>query len=81
MIQAKELLQASLLDEGAYVPVVPASGDGMLHTRQWDCESVLSMQTNLDNHPSLLGEPSSSRYQYCRTTITQSPLVRLKMYL
>lgn len=61
VVQAKELLQAGLLDEGTEIRPLQIQGDGMFDSRVWDCESVLSMQTNLDNHPSLLEEPSSSR--------------------
>jgi hypothetical protein len=28
---------------------------------RWDCESVLSLRSNLDNHPASITEPHSSR--------------------
>lgn len=57
-MQARELLDASLLDEGNEVVVAEARRDRDVNAKGWDCESVLSMQTNLDNHPSLLQEPT-----------------------
>lgn len=31
--------------------------------QQWDCESVLSLRSNLDNHPGTISEQSSRRYK------------------
>ena len=30
---------------------------------KWDCESVLSLRSNLDNHPGVISEQSSRRYK------------------
>lgn len=72
-MQARELLDASLLDEGNEVVVTEARSDRDVDAKGWDCESVLSMQTNLDNHPSLLQEPTRwmkllIMHDYCFTT-------------
>jgi hypothetical protein len=58
-LQAKELIEAGALhEEDDAVPAHIADACGV---RMWDCESVLSRQTNLDNHPGLLQEPQHSR--------------------
>ena len=31
------------------------------HRERWDCESVLSLRSNLDNHPGRIAEPGHSR--------------------
>ena len=31
--------------------------------QRWDCESVLSMRSNLDNHPGTISEQSNRRYK------------------
>ena len=41
---------------------------------RWDCESVLSLRSNADNHPALLGEPGRRRW---RPDPTASPAIRL----
>ena len=60
MSQAKEALRAAELAEftgqrrETELVVMPAD-----HLRErWDCESVLSLRSNLDNHPGRISEPA-----------------------
>ena len=66
-LQAKELIEAGALHEED--DAVPARITDACAARMWDCESVLSRQTNLDNHPGLLQEPQHAR----RTRTTSRP--------
>ena len=60
--QAKELISAGLLLEED--DVVPAHLLPAWSAQAWDCESVLSRHSTLDNHPGLLAEPRHARRQH-----------------
>ena len=49
-------------DEAGERPAAVGAYDRLQTVRdRWDCESVLSLRSNLDNHPASITEPQSSR--------------------
>lgn len=61
MPQAKRLMQ-----EEASTPASQRAHEAYVERpevvrERWDCESVLSLRSNLDNHPASISEPTSSR--------------------
>ena len=58
-VQAKELVNAGLLTEEG--DIVSTHTIDAWAVREWDCESVLSRVTNLDNHPGRLQEPRHAK--------------------
>ena len=64
-MQTKELLRIAAEEEEA--PAKPStSGTRIIDDapeQRWDCESVLSMRSNLDNHPGVISEQSNRRYR------------------
>ncbi|KAL0054064.1 hypothetical protein WJX82_003186 [Trebouxia sp. C0006] len=65
VIKTKELLRIAEEEEEA--PAKPStSGTRIIDDapeQRWDCESVLSMRSNLDNHPGVISEQSNRRYR------------------
>lgn len=60
--QAKSLMRGSGGGEAGEGPAaVPAYERHETVRDRWDCESVLSLRSNLDNHPASIMEPQSSR--------------------
>ena len=64
-MQTKELLRIAEEEEEA--PAKPStSGTRVIDDapeQRWDCESVLSLRSNLDNHPGVISEQSNRRYR------------------
>jgi hypothetical protein len=64
-MQTKELLRIAEEEEEA--PAKPSiSGTRIIDDapeQRWDCESVLSLRSNLDNHPGVISEQSNRRYR------------------
>ena len=64
-MQTKELLRIAEEEEEA--PAKPStSGTRIIDDapeQRWDCESVLSLHSNLDNHPGVISEQSNRRYR------------------
>ena len=56
LLQARELVMSGALRENDDAAVVE---DPHIAACNWDCETVLSNYSNIDNHPGLLSEPSS----------------------
>lgn len=64
-MQTKELLRIAEEEEEA--PAKPStSGTRIIDDapeQRWDCESVLSLRSNLDNHPGVISEQPNRRYR------------------
>ena len=56
LLQARELVMSGALRENDDAAAVE---DPHIVACNWDCETVLSNYSNIDNHPGLLSEPSS----------------------
>lgn len=65
VVKTKELLRIAEEEEEA--PAKPStSGTRIIDDapeQRWDCESVLSLRSNLDNHPGVISEQSNRRYR------------------
>lgn len=61
VLQAKSIMRGYDDETGEGPPAVGASERLQTVQDRWDCESVLSLRSNLDNHPASIAEPSSSR--------------------
>ena len=65
-MQTKELLRIAE-EEEEQAPAKPSTlGSRVVDDgpeQRWDCESVLSLRSNLDNHPGVISEQSSRRYK------------------
>ena len=55
LLQAKELVHSGVLRENDDAGLVEELQPSACN---WDCESVLSNYSNIDNHPGLLFEPN-----------------------
>ena len=64
-MQTKELLRIAEEEEEA--PAKPSTSGTRITDdapeQRWDCESVLSLRSNLDNHPGVISEQSNRRYR------------------
>ena len=65
-LQTRELLRIAE-EEEEQAPAKPSTSGTRLVDEapeaRWDCESVLSLRSNLDNHPGTISEQSSRRYR------------------
>lgn len=61
VLQAKSIMRGYDDETGEGPPAVGASERLQTVQDRWDCESVLSLRSNLDNHPASIAEPSSRR--------------------
>lgn len=62
--------------EGPQPPLAPFARHPLAAEEpRWDCESVLSLRSNADNHPALLGEPGRRRWR--PSPKDPSPAIRL----
>ena len=65
--QTRELLRKAEEEEArqAAEPLLTSSGRRSHDEpeQRWDCESVLSMRSNLDNHPGVISEQPTRRYR------------------
>ena len=65
-LQTRELLRIAEEEEEEAAAKPSAVGSRIANDtpqQQWDCESVLSLRSNLDNHPGTISEQSSRRYK------------------
>ena len=65
-LQTRELLRIAEEEEEEAAAKPSTVGSRFAHDtpqQQWDCESVLSLRSNLDNHPGTISEQSSRRYK------------------
>ena len=66
ILQTRELLRIAEEEEEEAAAKPSAVGNRIANDspqQQWDCESVLSLRSNLDNHPGTISEQSSRRYK------------------
>ena len=66
MLQTKALLRIAEEEEQDEPAKLSSSNPRFAHDdaqQRWDCESVLSMRSNLDNHPGSICEPSARKYR------------------
>ena len=59
--QAREMLRAAEEAESRGAPEATQMVSLGPHRERWDCESVLSLRSNLDNHPARISEPGHGR--------------------
>ena len=66
MLQTKALLRIAEEEEQDEAARPSTAGMRTTHDdpqQRWDCESVLSLRSNLDNHPGSISEPSARKYK------------------
>ena len=67
LLQTRELLRKAEEEEARQASEpLPTTTGRVFHDepeQRWDCESVLSMRSNLDNHPGVISEQSRRRYR------------------
>lgn len=67
ILQTRELLRIAEEEEEEEAAAKPSAVGSRFAVdtpqQQWDCESVLSLRSNLDNHPGTISEQSSRRYK------------------
>ena len=85
-MQAKELLRLDearaerreAASDGPQPPLAPFARHPLAAEEpRWDCDSVLSLRSNADNHPALLGEPGRRRWRPNPDPKDPSPAIRL----
>ena len=66
-LQTRELLRRAEEEEAKQSAEQPSTSGSRLVSEtpqeRWDCESVLSLRSNLDNHPGTISEQSNRRYK------------------
>lgn len=67
--------ELGLADDEEYDPELDEFFDDLLKEKdeKWDCETVLSTYTNLDNHPSVIDAPTGRK----RQPVQRQPIIRL----
>ena len=78
--QAKEMQQAAEKAELQGAPEATQMVSLGPHRERWDCESVLTLRSNLDNHPARIAEPGRSRKPRTGLTASSSqPFARITL--